>query len=91
MKLYFSSKDIPALNECSIQERNEKIHTAQQKLTVPEKLLLNILKLFLLVPPFIYLARQDWGNLSVTLLISLIGYGFAFRPIMFRMIEKKLK
>ncbi|MAG76575.1 MAG: hypothetical protein CL811_07425 [Colwelliaceae bacterium] len=90
MKFYLSSKDIPALSESSFQERNEKVYRAQQKLTVPEKLILSILKLILLIPPFIYLARQDWLILLVTLVGSTAAFFCVFRPISLAFLSKHL-
>lgn len=90
MKFYLSSKDIPALSESSFQERNEKVYRAQQKLTVPEKLILSILKLILLIPPFLFIARQDWGNTLISLAICGLAFMLVFKPVSFAFIERHL-
>ncbi|REL34911.1 DUF6170 family protein [Thalassotalea euphylliae] len=90
MKLFFSSKDIPELADKNIQERNESIYKASLKLTVPQKLILNLIKLVLLVPPFIYLARQEWGTLLGVVVISSLCYVSVFRPISFTFMRKHL-
>jgi len=89
--MYFSSKDIPELANKPLKERAELIYKAQAKLTVPEKLILNLLKLVLLIPPFIYLARQDWGVLTLTVALSLVGYMLIFKPISFTFLQRHLK
>lgn len=76
--IIFSTNQIEELKDHSIKERQEVMAKAMKKLTVPEKLILNIMKLALLTPPFIYLARQDWG----TLIISLLGVSAAYFLIM---------
>lgn len=81
MKYYFTSNAIPELLEFSISERKEILFAAQQKLTVPEKLVLNLLKLVMLVPPFIYIARQDWLTFFLTFLLSAICYIGIFKPL----------
>ncbi|REL30207.1 DUF6170 family protein [Thalassotalea euphylliae] len=90
MKFYLSSKDIPALAQSSTNERNEKVYRAQQKLTVPEKFILSILKLMLLIPPFLFIARQDWGNTFFSLMICGLAFMLVFKPISFVFIERHL-
>ncbi|WP_408033891.1 DUF6170 family protein [Thalassotalea algicola] len=81
MKFYFSSKDIPELADLSIQDRREKLYFAEQKLTVPEKLILNLLKLIMFIPPFLFLARQEWEMLILSLAILFAIKLFIFNPI----------
>lgn len=90
MKFYFSSKDIPALAKAEVTERNHLVYQAQQKLSVPQKLVLNLLKLVLLIPPFLFLARQEWGILAVALFTSFAGYALLFRPVFFSFVNKVL-
>jgi len=90
VKFYFSSKDIPELAELTIRERTEKIQKAKQKLTVPEKLILNVLKLALLTPPFIYLARQDWAFLISSTILAIAINLTIIKPILFYFLKKKL-
>ncbi|WP_286265547.1 DUF6170 family protein [Thalassotalea atypica] len=78
--MIFSSNQIEELKDYSIKERQEILALAMQKLTVPQKLMLNLIKLGLLIPPFIYLARQDWGMLVLTVIISLVAYLLVMKP-----------
>lgn len=88
--MIFSTNQIPELNEFSVQEKHQIIALAQQQFTVPEKLSLNLVKLCLLIPPFIFLARQDWGMLGLTALVSLIGFVGVMRPLSFKFANKYL-
>lgn len=80
MKLIFSTKGMPTLAPYSVQEKQQILALAQQKFTVPEKLILNLIKLALLIPPFIYLARQDWLTLALALFGSALAYVLVMRP-----------
>ena len=58
MNIYFSSRDIPSISQLPLTERLALIQQAQNKLTGPEKLLLNFLKLAVLLPIFILIFRS---------------------------------
>lgn len=81
MKFYFSSANIRELDRFSVREKRQIIELAVNQLQAPEKLLLNIIKLFILIPPFILLARIDswWSLLPIILFLS--GYFIFVRPI----------
>lgn len=81
MPFYFFSKNTPELANHLPRERHEIILKAEQKLTVPEKLILNLLKLLMLVPPFLYLARQEWLMLTIALVATLFIKLIIFTPI----------
>ena len=67
MNIYFSSRDIPSISQLPLTERLALIQQAQNKLTGPEKLLLNVLKLAVLLPIFILIFRstESWYSLLV--------------------------
>jgi len=88
MPIYFSSNQIPELKDYSIKERQEILAKARTKLTAPEKLILNIIKLIMLVPPFIYLARLDMPYLVLSLTLSCVIYILLMKPISHRFISK---
>ena len=90
MAIIFSPKQIPALKELSISERNHILQQAKTKLTTPQKLILNLLKLFMLVPPFIYLARLSWAELAMAVGVSFTCYFLAFRPISLNFLIKNI-
>ncbi|MBB6542741.1 DUF6170 family protein [Thalassotalea piscium] len=81
MKIYLSSNQLPELANHLPRERHEILIRAEQKLTVPEKLILNLLKLLMLVPPFLYLARQEWLMLTIALVATLFIKLTIFTPI----------
>ncbi|WP_074500600.1 DUF6170 family protein [Thalassotalea sp. PP2-459] len=81
MAIYFSSKDIPELESYSIKERQLKLEEAQKKFTAPEKLILNILKLLMLIPPFFYFAQQEWQYFVISFLFTLLIFFFIFTPV----------
>jgi len=91
MKIYFSSNQVPELKDLPMRERQEALHKAKQKLSVPEKLILNIIKLFMLIPPFLFLARQDWGMLAISLMITPIVYFLVMRPLSLLFAVKHIK
>lgn len=90
MSLYLSSKQLPELVQHSPRERQEILSKAQQKLTVPEKLVLNILKLFMLTPPFLFLARQEIIALTFALIGSFTLYFFVAKPLKLHFCRKYL-
>ena len=49
MNFYFSTRHIPALKGLPLAERVKRLDQAAKKLTVPEKTLLNVLKLLVIV------------------------------------------
>jgi len=79
--MIFSTKQLKALNDFNLSERQAILALAHQKLSVPEKLILNIIKLILLIPPFIFLARQEWLLLLATSFISVLAYFLIMKPI----------
>ncbi len=91
MKLYFSTKQIPQLQSLSLTQRIKLLETATTQLTIPEKTLLNVLKLCVIAPFFILLLRvvNDWTSLLWACLILLL-YPLVVRPIQFSMSAKYL-
>ena len=89
--MIFSTNQIKELDGFSVKERQEIIAQAMTKLTVPQKLVLNLIKLALLIPPFIYLAKQEWGILALTIVVSLLGYVLVMKPVAFQFMSKAIK
>ena len=82
MTIYFSANKIPALSPYNIQQRQAILALAQTKLSAPEKFVLNIIKLVLLIPPFIYIANLQGVEIIISIIIVLISYFLLLRPIM---------
>jgi hypothetical protein len=81
MAFIFSTNKIPELESYSLQQRQQILSLAAHKLTAPEKFVLNILKLIMLVPPFLFLAQLD-GIFFVVSLFGVLGvYFILLRPI----------
>ncbi|WP_416305737.1 DUF6170 family protein [Neptunicella sp. SCSIO 80796] len=91
MRLIFSSKQIPQLQSLSLVERIEKLDQAGKMLTLPEKLLLNILKLVILVPVFFLLLRvgQNW-SVMLWMLLLLLCFPLLIKPLQYGLSEKYL-
>jgi hypothetical protein len=89
MKLYFSTRQIPQLQDMSLVERLEQINLAQKKLIGPEKLLLNVLKLCILIPVFVFILQSSdsWFSLVWALLVALL-YPILLKPIQYGICAK---
>lgn len=90
MAIYFSSNKIPALHAFSLHQRQAILTLAQAKLSAPEKFILNILKLLLLIPPFLFIANLQGLALIGALVIVLFAYFILLRPIMLYFSQKHL-
>ena len=82
MSLYFSTAKIDALQAFNTQQRQQILAIASTKLSVPEKLILNLIKLALLIPPFLLLAQMQGLSLVIAIFTSLLLYFILLRPIM---------
>lgn len=91
MKLYFSSKHIPGLQHLPLTTRLEVLQQAHKRLSGPEKLMLNVLKLLILIPLFIVILQisSDWLAIVWALLLVLL-YPLLIKPILFGLCAKYL-
>ena len=89
MKIYFSSRDIPNIAHLPLTERLAAIQKAHNRLTGPEKLLLNVLKLAVLLPIFILIFRstESWYSLLWAALVAAL-YPLVLRPIQYSLCAK---
>lgn len=78
--MLFSSKNIPQLDRYSMQERHQILSIAGEKLTTPEKLIINIIKLCVLIPPFIMFARLEGLMLLLPIILLIAAYLLVMRP-----------
>nr|WP_289847279.1 DUF6170 family protein [Alteromonas sp. C1M14] len=87
--MYFSTRQIPGLESYSLAERMQIITSAAKKLTVPEKTLLNVLKLLVIVPVFVLIIRTsaDWRSLLWAFLVFLL-YPLIVKPIQYSLCAK---
>lgn len=91
MPLYLSSEQLPELVEYSTRERDEILKKAQEKFIAPEKFILNILKLIMLTPPFLFLARQEFTYFALALISSFLLYFFVAQPLKLLFSRKYIK
>jgi len=90
MAFIFSTNKLPELEHFSLMQRQQILALAANKLTAPEKFILNILKLLMLVPPFLFLAQLE-GILFFFSLFGVLAVYFIFlRPISLLFTQKHL-
>lgn len=89
MKLYFSTKNIPQLQHLPLTERLAAIQIAQGKLIGPEKLLLNILKMLVVIPIFVFIIQMatNWMAIFWALLVTLL-YPLLVKPVQYGLCAK---
>lgn len=92
IKLYFSTKSIPKLSHLPLTERLEKMQQAQGKLQKPEVWFLNLLKLIILVPIFIFILQvnDNWLAIGWAILVALI-YPLLLRPFQYGLCAKYIQ
>ncbi len=92
VKIYTSTKKIPVLAEKPLTERMALLEEAAKKMSVPEKTLLNMLKLLVLVPAFALILQvtDNWFSLAWAGLILLL-YPILVKPIQYSLCAKYLK
>jgi hypothetical protein len=81
MAFIFSTNKLTELEDFTLMQRQQILALAANKLTAPEKFVLNILKLFMLVPPFLFLAQLDGIFFVFSLFGVLAVYFILLRPI----------
>lgn len=89
--MIFSTNQIKLLNNYNIKERQQIIALASQKLTVPQKLILNLIKLALLIPPFLFIANMQGTALILSITVVLIAYFTLLRPVMLQFLLKHIE
>jgi hypothetical protein len=90
--LYWNSQSLPELKGLNFRERMAVIRRASDLLPVPQKLLLNVLKLLVLIPPFMAIARA--ASLTEAFLWSLLLvliYPLLTRPLTFVLVGPLLR
>ena len=86
--LYLNSQNIPELAGLNFAQRMEIIRKAADNLPVPTKITLNIIKLLVLVPLFMLIARADGWAIAGYALLLVIVYPAITRPITFALWQK---
>lgn len=90
--LYWNSQSLPELKGLNFRERMAVIQRASDLLPVPKKLLLNVLKLLVLVPPFMAIARAaSVPEALLWALLLVLVYPLLTRPLTFLMVGPLLR
>ena len=89
MKLYFSTKKIPQLQHLPLTQRLAALQLAQSKLIGPEKLFLNVLKILIVIPVFIFIIQMatNWMAIVWALLVTLL-YPVIVKPAQYGLCAK---
>lgn len=86
--LYLNSRSIPELAGLSFPQRMAVIRKAADNLAVPTKISLNILKLLILVPLFLLIARANGWAIAGYILLLVVLYPLITRPVTFALCRK---
>ncbi len=90
--LYWNSQSLPQLQGLNFRDRMAVIRRASDLLPVPKKLMLNIFKLVILVPPFMAIARSASVAEAALWTLLLIGiYPLLTRPVTFALVQPWLQ
>ncbi|MEQ3639915.1 MULTISPECIES: DUF6170 family protein [unclassified Alteromonas] len=89
MTFYFSTRNIPALQGLPLAERARLLDQASKRLSVPEKTLLNVLKLLVIVPVFAFILQTatNWTSLLWAFVVFLL-YPLVIKPIQYSICAK---
>lgn len=89
--MYLFSYQIPQLSQLNYRKRQEIIHQLVSQLPKSQTLLLNVTKLLILIPPFMYAAQQDWAIGTLLVIATILLYPLLMNPITYLLISSKLK
>lgn len=89
--MFWNSRTLPELQQLNFRDRMAVLRRASDLLPTPKKLLLNIWKLCVLVPPFMLIARAEsvWQGLGFAFALVLI-YPLLTRPLTFALVRPLL-
>ncbi|WP_111976656.1 DUF6170 family protein [Algibacillus agarilyticus] len=90
MALYFSAAKIPALADYTFKQRSRILSIALSLISVPDKLFLNVVKLALLAPLFILIARVEGWLILLPLVALVTFYPLITNPLMLFFAQKEL-
>ncbi|CAM3866020.1 DUF6170 family protein [Rheinheimera salexigens] len=88
--LYFSSRGIPELAGLDLNQRMQVIRLTADQLPAPTKVMLNIIKLLILTPLFLLIARSTGWEIVGYMVLLLISYPVITRPITFALCRPRM-
>ncbi|WP_337840346.1 DUF6170 family protein [Rheinheimera sp.] len=89
--MHFSSHTIAELQGLNFAQRMQVIRKATDQLPTPKKLLLNLLKLAILIPLFMLIARYQHMADLVWIAALLLAYPLLTRPLTFWLCQPYLR
>lgn len=89
--MYIFSYQIPQLAHLNYKERQQVIHQLVAKLSKPHAFLLNLVKLLILIPPFLYAAQLGWVKGGLLVGLTIIIYPLIMNPITYLLLKPELK
>ncbi len=89
--LYLNSQKIPELAGLNFAQRMQVLRKAADSLPAPTKITLNIIKLLVLVPLFLLIARADGWAIAGYAALLLVLYPLLTRPLTFALCQKNLQ
>lgn len=81
MNFYLSSNHISELSEFSFKQRQIILFIAKGLYTPVEKLTINLIKLCLLAPAFLFLAQVDTTTFIAAMILFIVLYVLLMQPI----------
>lgn len=87
--LYLNSQNIPELAGLNFEQRMAVVRTAADNLPAPTKITLNIIKLLILFPLFLLIARADGWAIALYIAVLLVAYPLITRPLTFALCRKQ--
>jgi high-affinity K+ transport system ATPase subunit B len=85
---YLNSQRIPELAGLTFAQRMAVVRNAADSLSTPVKVALNIVKLVVLVPLFLLIARADGWMIVAYVVLLLLVYPLITRPLTFALCRK---
>lgn len=89
--MHFSSHTISELQGLNFAERMQVVRKATDQLPTPKKLVLNLLKLAILVPLFMLIARYQNAADLLWIAVLLVAYPLLTRPLTFKLCRPYLR
>ena len=90
--MYWNSRSLPELAGLNFRDRMSVLRRAADNLATPKKLLLNILKLIILIPPFLAIARSETMLIAAMWTLGLVViYPLITRPLTFALVKPLLR
>lgn len=89
--MFWNSCALPELQQLNFRDRMAVLRRAADQLPTPKKLLLNVWKLCVLIPPFLLIARAESLLQAAGLCLALILlYPVLTRPLTFALVRPLL-